>query len=99
MLTAFLKEIDAGITFEQVMEQVSTDIKASFSDWVLPGGKFVVTEAEFIAARDEHLPALRKSLDDYFQTNDLAAMIFPTTQIAAAEIGQGAEVHPVCLTL
>jgi mandelamide amidase len=59
---------------------------------VLPGGALAPSESEFVAARDRHLPALKKSLADYFRDNRLAAMVFPTTQIAASPIGQETEV-------
>ena len=39
----------------------------------------------------EHLPALRKTLDDYYRENDLSAMIFAATQIVAPPIGHDLE--------
>jgi len=92
MLRQYLQEFNTGITFDELMQQASADIKATFARYVLPGGELVVPEADFIAARDKHLPALRKTLETYFATNNLAAMIFPTAQIAAPPIGQDSEV-------
>lgn len=88
MLTRYLQEFNTGVTFDQLMQQASPDIQATFERYVLPGGADVVPLAAFDAARDQHLPALRKTLDDYFTMNNLAAMIFPTAQIAAPPIGQ-----------
>lgn len=90
MLIKYLEEFDTGVTFEELMEQASPDIKAAFDLYVL-GGAATPTEEEFIAARDEHLPALRKTLEDYYRDNELAAMVFPATQIAAPPIGHDAE--------
>ncbi len=88
MLTRYLQEFNTGVTFDQLMQQASPDIQATFERYVLPGGADVIPESAFVAARDQHLPALRKTLADYFAVNNLAAMIFPTAQIAAPPIGQ-----------
>ena len=90
MLTKYLEEFDTGISFDELMAQVSPDIESAFSLYVL-GGAQTPTEEDFVAARDEHLPVLRKTLDDYYRANDLAAMIFPATQIVAPPIGHDLE--------
>ena len=90
MLVKYLEEFDTGVTFDELMEQASPDIQAAFDLYAL-GGAATPTEEDFIAARDEHLPALRKTLADYYRDNDLAAMIFPAAQIAAPPIGHDAE--------
>ena len=90
MLTKYLEEFDTGVSFDQLMDQVSPDIEAAFALYVL-GGAATPTEEDFIAARDVHLPALRKNLNDYFRDNDLAAMVFPASQITAAPIGHDLE--------
>ena len=87
MLTRYLADFDTGVTFEEVVEQASVDIRDAFAESVLPGAEFAVTEEDFIAARDVHLPALRETLGDYFGSNDLDAMVFPAAQIAAPPIG------------
>lgn len=91
MLTKYLADFNTGVSFDQVIEQASPDIQATFSQYVLPDGEFTPTEEEFAAARDQHLPALRITLDDYYRENDLAAMIFPATQIVAPPIGHDLE--------
>jgi len=92
MLKRYLQDFNTGISFDELMQQASPDIQATFACYVLPGGELVIPEADFIAARDQHLPALRETLKNYFATNNLAAMIFPTAQIAAPPIGQDSEV-------
>ena len=91
MLTRYLADFDTGVTFEEVVEQASVDIRDAFAESVLPGAEFAVTEEDFIAARDVHLPALRETLGDYFGSNDLDAMVFPAAQIAAPPIGHDTE--------
>ena len=90
MLTKYLEEFDTGVTFDELIEQISPDIKEAFDLYVL-GGAATPTEEEFIAARDVHLPALRKTLEDYYRDNNLAAMVFPATQIVAPPIGHDSE--------
>lgn len=90
MLTAYLDEFDTGITFDELIAEVSPDIRATFEQYVL-GGPQTATEEEFLAARDAHLPALRETFANYFRGNNLAAMIFPTTQVAAPPIGDDLE--------
>ena len=92
MLARYLDEFGAGLSFEEIMEQASADVRAAFELYVL-GGEYTPSEADFIAARDVHLPALRKTMRDYFAANDLDAMIFPATQIAATPIGEDLEVQ------
>jgi mandelamide amidase len=91
MLTKYLADFNTGVTFEEVMQHASPDIQATFSQYVLPGGEFTPSEEDFAAARDEHLPALRETLDNYYRENGLAAMIFPATQIVAPPIGHDLE--------
>ncbi len=88
MLKKYLQEFDTGITFDELMAQASVDIQTGFGQYVLPGGEYVVSEEDFIAARDQYLPALRQTQKEYFQTNNLAAMVFPTTQITATRNSQ-----------
>ena len=92
MLAKYLEEYDAGVSFDEVMEQASPGLKAAFDLYVL-GGEFTPSEADFTAARDVHLPALRATMKNYFDTNKLDAMIFPATQIVASPIGQEMEVQ------
>lgn len=91
MQTRYLADFGTGVTFDEVIEQASVDIRDVFAKYVLPGGEFVVSEEDFIAARDVHLPALRQTLNDYFDSNNLDAMVFPAAQIAAPPIGHDTE--------
>jgi mandelamide amidase len=91
MLTRYLDEFGAGVTFDELISQASADIRQTFARYVLPGGELTVAEQDFIAARDVHLPALRRTLRDYFAAHRLDAMIFPAAQITAPPIGHDTE--------
>jgi mandelamide amidase len=92
-LERYLKEYHTGVNLEEFIRQASPDIQKIFQQYVLPGGKNVVSEEAYAAARDLHLPALRGLYRDYFARNRLAAMVFPTTLVPAPLIGEEATVH------
>jgi indoleacetamide hydrolase len=94
-LPRYLKEYGAGVDFDALVAQASPDIQAVFRSDVLPGGANFVTEAVYTAARDQHLPALRRLYQDYFSRTQVAAMVFPTTLVPAPRIGEETtvEVH------
>jgi mandelamide amidase len=87
-LAAYLKEYGAGVDFDTVVAQASPDIQRLFRSDVLPGGANFVTEQVYAAARDQHLPALRRLYGDYFARTGVAAMVFPTTLVPAPLIGE-----------
>jgi Asp-tRNA(Asn)/Glu-tRNA(Gln) amidotransferase A subunit family amidase len=87
-LAQFLRDYGAKPTFDQLVAQASPDIQAIFRDSVLPGGADFVSEQEYTAARDVHLPALRRLYGDYFARSGVAAVVFPTTMTPAPLIGE-----------
>jgi indoleacetamide hydrolase len=87
-LTRYLTEYGAGVDLQSLVSQASADIQRVFRRDVLPGGANFVTELVYAAARDQHLPALRRLYEDYFARTQVAAMIFPTTLVAAPKIGE-----------
>jgi mandelamide amidase len=91
-LARYLKEYGAGVDFETLVDRASPDIQRVFRSDVLPGGANFVTEAVYAAARDQHLPALRRLYQDYFARTGVAAMVFPTTLVAAPKIGEETKV-------
>jgi indoleacetamide hydrolase len=86
-LPRYLRDYRTGVTLEQLLAQASPDIQAAFRSDVLPGGANFVTEEVYIAARDRHLPALRRLYADYFSRNGVVAMAFPTTRVPPPRIG------------
>ncbi len=87
-LTRYLDEYGAGVDFESLVARASPDIQRVFRSDVMPGGANFVTDAVYAAARDQHLPALRRLYLDYFARTQVAAMVFPTTLVAAPKIGE-----------
>jgi mandelamide amidase len=87
-LARYLQEYGAGVDFQTLVAHASSDIQRTFRSDVLPGGAHFVTEPEYAAARDQHLPALRRLYQDYFARTQVAAMVFPTTLVPAPRIGE-----------
>lgn len=86
-LPRFLAEYRAGIGFEALVAQASADIREVFRTDVLPGGPNFVAEADYVAARDVHLPALRRLYAEYFARARVDALVFPTTLVPPPRIG------------
>ena len=93
-LASYLEEFHAGVSFEQLFSQVSPRIQAVFRSDVLPGGANFVSEAEYGAAVNAHLPALKRLYRDFFARTRAAAILFPATSIPAPPIGN---VDPVTI--
>jgi mandelamide amidase len=86
-LPKFLKDYNAGVSFEDLIAQASADIRDTFKSDVLPGGKNFVTEEVYTTARDKVLPALRALFRDYFAKYKVDAIVFPATMVPAPLIG------------
>ncbi len=86
-LPRYLNEFGAAVSFDELVSQASSDIQAVFRSDVLPGGQNFVTEAVYAAARDQHLPALRRLFEEYFRREAVAAIVFPATLVTAPRIG------------
>jgi indoleacetamide hydrolase len=86
-LRAYLAEYRTGVTFEQLVAQASEDIRATFAQYVLPGGRDVVSDAAYRKAVDRDLPHLRAVLRDTFGRTKTMALVFPATLTTAPRIG------------
>jgi len=91
-LTAYLAEYDAGISFDELYAQVSTDIREAFALYTVPGAPQGISE-ETYAAAIALLPEMRSAYATYFRDHDLTALVFPTTLVAATPIGQAETVE------
>ncbi len=92
MLARYLEEYDAGMTFDQLLESVSPDVRRELELYALPGAKLSVSEEAYRAARDTERPALQEEIRRYFRENAVAALLFPATMVPALPIGQDSEV-------
>jgi indoleacetamide hydrolase len=87
-LARYLKDYGTGVDLETLVAQASPDIQRVFRRYVLPGGADFVAESAYIAARDQHLPALRRLYRDYFARTQVSALVFPATLVPAPRIGE-----------
>jgi Asp-tRNA(Asn)/Glu-tRNA(Gln) amidotransferase A subunit family amidase len=87
-LARYLRDYDTHLTVDEVIARATPDIRDFFRDHVLPGGMHVVSERAYRAARDRHLPSLRRCLNEYFSSAGIAALVFPTTRVPAPPIGE-----------
>jgi indoleacetamide hydrolase len=90
-LKKYLEEYEAGVTFDRLIAQASSDIRRDFRD-ISPGGKFFVSDEAYHLALDVHLPKLRQTFRQYFARTGVAAIVFPATMIPAPLIGEDVEV-------
>jgi mandelamide amidase len=86
-LARYLGDYSAGVSFEELIAQASSDIRATFRDYVLPGGANFVSDDAYGLARDRALPALHGLFGDYFARHGVAALVFPATMVPAPRIG------------
>jgi mandelamide amidase len=87
-LARYLEDYGTGVDLNTVVAQASPDIQRVFRRYVLPGGADFVAETAYAAARDQHLPALRRLYRDYFARTQVSAMVFPATLVPAPRIGE-----------
>jgi indoleacetamide hydrolase len=93
MLTKYLKEYGAGISFEELLAGASSDIKADLELNAVPGAPRAISESAYRSATEQALPELRETMRRYFQENRLDALVFPTTMVPALPIGQETDVE------
>lgn len=84
-LTRFLDENDIGITFEELVGMIASPAVAALVEAALEAG---ITEDKYNQVINEVLPQLRGAYQQYLAVNELDAVIYPTTILLAAEIGQ-----------
>jgi indoleacetamide hydrolase len=87
-LPRYLAAYRAGVTFDELVERASPDIRAVFKQYVLAGGSDFVTESVYADARDRYLPQLRELYRNYFARARVAALVFPAVRVPPPLIGQ-----------
>ena len=86
-LGTYLAKYRTGLDVAKVAAQVaSPDVKGVFTTMILPGAKNAVPEAGYKAALATR-PALQKVYADAFAKQRVVAIVFPTTLLPAAPIG------------
>ncbi|MGE5145439.1 MAG: indoleacetamide hydrolase, partial [Candidatus Eiseniibacteriota bacterium] len=85
-LNAYLRDHKIGVDFAGLVAQCgSPDVKGILTSLL---GEGAVPEAVYREALQKHRPALQAAYADYFKKNKIDAMIFPTTPLPAARIGE-----------
>ena len=79
------------MTFEQLLARVGDNIREPL-EARMPGRRLWVSDATYAEARDVHRPALQRAFAGCFKTNNVAAIVYPTTLVAATPIGEDQEV-------
>ena len=88
-ISDFLKEQGTGVTFEQLVETVSDNIRAGMNATIFPPN--LPTREQYEAALGQR-EALRQSIRNYFEESDIAALAFPPVLIPPPQIGEDEEV-------
>jgi len=86
-LTRYLAEYHTGITFGELHAQMSPDVRSLIDPAITPGGTDFVSDARYEHIVKVYWPALRAMYRDYFARSGVAAVVFPTTILAAPPIG------------
>jgi indoleacetamide hydrolase len=85
-LNMYLRDHKIGLDFAGLVAQVgSPDVKGILTSLL---GDGAVPESVYREAIQKHRPALQAAYADYFKVNRVDAMIFPTTPLPAAKIGE-----------
>jgi Asp-tRNA(Asn)/Glu-tRNA(Gln) amidotransferase A subunit family amidase len=85
-LNMYLRDHRIGLDFAGLVAKVgSPDVKGILSSLL---GEGAVPEPVYREAIQKHRPALQAAYADYFKKNRVEAMIFPTTPLPAAKIGE-----------
>jgi indoleacetamide hydrolase len=85
-LECYLAEHAIGLDFAGLMAQVkSPSVKDALAGLL---GAEAVSKAAYHEALRKHRPALQETYRRYFRERGVAAMIFPTTPLPAAKIGE-----------
>jgi len=98
-LNSYLQGVNPPLTVAQLAPQVaSPDVRQLFFGFFAPGAPLAVTPQAYqagLAARAQ----LREAYQTVLTENDLDAMVFPTTLIAAGPVGQEVVTLPGGLTV
>lgn len=89
-MTRYLARYRAGVTFDELMAQVSPDIRRMIEPAITPGGRDFVPDSAYRKIASVHLPALRALYREYFRRSGAAAIVFPATMLPAPPIAGSA---------
>ena len=84
--TAYLREQSTGVSFDQMLSQMSAPLRSRFESAFVAGSTNSVTEERYHAAV-QSMHAIGASMKQYFATNSLVALVFPPTLTPPLPIG------------
>ena len=90
-IEAFLRTNKAGLTFQDLLAEMSPNVRAAFELLAVEGAPKKPSKEAYEAAVNVHRPALQRVMREYFRDHDISAMVFPTTPLVARPIGEEPE--------
>jgi indoleacetamide hydrolase len=91
-MSAFLTQHGAGISFEDLVSQASSDIQSLFRDRVVPGAPNAVTQEQYESAVAQLAP-FREAVRRYFVNHGVVLLAFPAVRMPPPLIGEDKEVE------
>ena len=91
-MSAFLKQHEAGISFEEVVSKASSDIQTLFRERIVPGAPNAVTEEQYKSAVAQLAP-LREAVRRYFVDHKVVMLAFPSVRMPPPLIGEDKEIE------
>ena len=91
-MSAFLKQQGAGISFEDLISQASSDIQSLFRDRIVPGAPNAVTQEQYKSAVAQLAP-LREAVRRYFAYHRVVLLAFPCVRMPPPLIGEDKEIE------
>lgn len=85
-MTRYLANYRAGVTFDELVAQVSPDVRSLIEAAITSGGSAFVTDSRYNEIVNVHLPTLHRVYRDYFHRSGVAAIISPATILPAPPI-------------
>lgn len=91
-MEAFLKAYGTGIGVEELMQQMSPELRGFWEAFVLPGGQLYASDEAYEGALAA-LMKIRAEMKAFFGENRLDAIAFPPVMMPPPPIGEDAEVE------
>lgn len=91
-MEAFLKEHGTGIGVDELLQQMSPELRGFWEAFVLPGGQLYASDEAYEGAL-KGLTNIREEMKTFFGENRLDAIAFPPVMMPPPPIGQDAEVE------
>jgi indoleacetamide hydrolase len=88
----YLREIGAPVSFEEIYENLGSNVDFFWSDAVVSGSPNYISDEAYRHALEVNRPALQRRYEQAYRASRLDAILFPTTPLVAPPIGTTSEV-------